>query len=138
VVRSTGLEDEVGSVEGAATILLVDDEVDVRRLLRATLAQREYRLLEAATGDEAFDLVRRERPRVVLLDVAIPGADGYEVCRQIKGDPALAGTVVLLVTAQADDVARERGEQCGADAHVVKPFSPARLLELIDRYARSS
>jgi CheY-like chemotaxis protein len=128
----------VGSAEGAATILLIDDEPDVRRLLVAMLSQRSYRVTEAATGDEGLAMARRDRPRVVLLDVAMPGTDGYEICRRIKADPDLHETAVLLVTAQADDFARDRAEQVGADAHVAKPFSPSKLLELIDRFAAGS
>ena len=125
----------MAAADGATTVLLVDDEPDVRRLFGAMLSQRRYRVVEAATGDEGLALARRDRPKVVLLDVAMPGTDGYEICRRIKADPDLRDTAVLLVTAQADDFARDRAEQVGADAHVAKPFSPAKLLALIDEFA---
>jgi CheY-like chemotaxis protein len=125
----------LAAADGAVTVLLVDDEPDVRRLFGAMLSQRRYRVIEAATGDEGLALARRDRPKVVLLDVAMPGTDGYEICRRIKADPDLRDTAVLLVTAQADDFARDRAEQVGADAHVAKPFSPSKLLALIDQFA---
>ena len=113
-------------------MLTVDDDQFVRALLVATLSLRNYRLVEASNGDEALEVARRERPSVVLLDVLMPGPDGFEVCRRIKEDPELKGTAVVLVTSRADEVSQSRARQSGADDYVVKPFSPFKLLEVVD------
>ena len=91
----------------------------------------DFELHEAADGESGLNLARAVRPHVMLLDVMMPGLlDGYQVCRHIKQDPQLRGIQVIMLTArgQATDVAA--GEDAGADAYLVKPFSP---LELIDR-----
>lgn len=113
------------------TILVVDDEPTIRMLVAASLDGGAYRLLEAGDGYEALELVRREQPDLVLLDIAIPGLDGFEVCRRLKTDisPHLP---VLLLTGFAQQTHRERAREVGADGFVAKPFSPAALVTLID------
>jgi DNA-binding response OmpR family regulator len=112
-------------------ILIVEDQADIRKLIRMTLEFGDFELHEAADGESGLNLARAVRPHVMLLDVMMPGLlDGYQVCRHIKQDPQLKGIQVIMLTArgQATDVAA--GEDAGADAYLVKPFSP---LELIDR-----
>jgi len=112
-------------------ILIVEDQADIRKLIRMTLEFGDFELHEAADGESGLNLARAVRPHVMLLDVMMPGLlDGYQVCRHIKQDPQLRGIQVIMLTArgQATDVAA--GEDAGADAYLVKPFSP---LELIDR-----
>ena len=112
-------------------ILIVEDQPDIRKLIRMTLEFGDFELHEAADGESGLNLARAVRPHVMLLDVMMPGLlDGYQVCRHIKQDPQLRGIQVIMLTArgQATDVAA--GEDAGADAYLVKPFSP---LELIDR-----
>lgn len=112
-------------------ILIVEDQADIRKLIRMTLEFGDFELHEASDGESGLNLARAVRPHVMLLDVMMPGLlDGYQVCRHIKQDPQLRGIQVIMLTArgQATDVAA--GEDAGADAYLVKPFSP---LELIDR-----
>ncbi|MCK6423567.1 MAG: response regulator [Burkholderiaceae bacterium] len=112
-------------------ILIVEDQADIRKLIRMTLEFGDFELHEASDGESGLNLARAVRPHVMLLDVMMPGLlDGYQVCRHIKQDPQLGGIQVIMLTArgQATDVAA--GEDAGADAYLVKPFSP---LELIDR-----
>jgi CheY-like chemotaxis protein len=120
------------------TIVVADDDEAVRFLVAATFSRRTYRLVQAADGDQALEAARRERPRVVLLDVLMPGPDGYEVCRRIKADPGLRDTAVVVVTSRVDDDARRRVQEAGADAYVPKPFSPAALMKLVDGFAAAS
>ncbi|MBI2940167.1 MAG: response regulator [Chloroflexi bacterium] len=123
---------------GKTKILLADDDTILRRLVAATLGgDEEYELLEAADGAEALDIARRERPRLMLLDVDMPKLDGFEVCAAVKGDPATRDTMVIMLTAMAQDVDRKRGEHAGANAYFTKPFSPIRLLETIDAALRA-
>lgn len=113
-------------------LLIVDDDRNLRRLLTATFDCCNYEMHETDNGTEAMSLVARLRPAVVLLDVMLSGdMDGVEVCRRIKGNPDLSSTSVILLTALGQDRDRERGMAAGADAYVVKPFSPNHLLELV-------
>lgn len=114
-------------------VLIVDDENNVRRLVAATLSGGDYEVLQAKDGVEALETIRRERPTVVLLDIQMPGLDGIEVCRQVKADPKLRDTVVVMLTAQAQADARRRATSAGADTFLTKPFSPLQVLEIVER-----
>ena len=112
------------------TLLIVDDEAAVRRLLRLALGQLADRILEAGDGAEALALAASARPDLVLLDVGLPDLDGYAVCRRLKGDPATAGAAVLLLTGHAGERARREGAEAGADAYLAKPFGLAELVSI--------
>ena len=116
-------------------ILIVDDEERTRRLVTVTLAGGDYEVIEARDGAEALDVIGRERPVLVLLDIQMPEVDGIEVCRRVKADPALRGTIVVMLTAQAQTDARRRATTAGADTFLTKPFSPLQLLEIVNRQA---
>lgn len=114
-------------------LLIVDDQPDIRKLLRITL-ERTYQLFEAEDAAAAWDLVRREKPRGVILDVMMPGEmDGYQLCEKIRHDPQLKSTYVMLVTARGQVADRERGKIAGADDYFVKPYSPLELLQAIKK-----
>ena len=119
--------------DAAPDLLIVDDDRTLRRLLTATFGSGKYRLHEADNGADALRLAVEFRPSVVLLDVMLHGnLDGLEVCRWIKAHDHLENTRVILLTALGQQRDRELGESAGADAYVVKPFSPKRLIELVD------
>lgn len=114
-------------------ILVVDDQPDLRKLIRMTLELGEFEVHEAVDGASALEQVAALRPDLVLLDVVMPGAlDGYAVCERLKRDPALTGMLVVMLTArgQAGDVGA--GERAGADGYLVKPFSPFELIEQVE------
>ena len=113
------------------TVLIVDDEQHIRLLIEQTLEELEddgVDLLTAADGAEAMVVMANQHPDLVFLDVMMPKANGYEVCRAIRADPATAGATVILLTAkgQADD--RAEGLAAGADQYLTKPFDPDDLL----------
>jgi len=108
-------------------ILVVDDHAENRDLLRASLEQAEYTVLTAASGDAALEAVARHRPDLILLDVMMPGLDGYEVCRRLKADPETAFLPVIVVTALQDFAHRLRGIEAGADEFLTKPFRHEEL-----------
>ncbi len=109
-------------------VLIVDDHSDIRRLLSITLG-KDYALLEAENGASALDMVRRHRPKVVLLDVMMPGElDGLQVLEKIKSDPLNQGTLVAMVTARGQVADGGEARQRGADAYFIKPFSPLELV----------
>ena len=117
----------------AEKLLIVEDSGDVRRLLRLALGYGMYRIYETDTGEEALTLIETLRPDVVLLDVMLPGRlDGFEVCRAVKEDRDLRSTFVVLLTARGQKRDLELGRAAMADAHVVKPFSVARLIEILE------
>lgn len=114
-------------------ILIADDEENLRILVRTTLEDPDYQIIEAADGDEALRLIRQERPDVILLDWMMPGMTGIEVLQAVKADAALASIPVIMLTAKAQAVDRERGLQMGALDYLFKPFSPLELLNIVER-----
>ncbi len=118
--------------EPAPVLLIVDDDRMLRRLLAVTFGSGKYRVYEADNGADALRMAFELSPDIVLLDVMLPGEfDGFEICRRIKAHAALARTRVVLLTALGQKKDRELGASAGADAYVVKPFSPRQLIELV-------
>jgi CheY-like chemotaxis protein len=111
-------------------VLVVDDEPIMRALIAATLSAENYDIIEAGGGAEALTLTASHHPTLLILDARIPAPDGFTVCEEIKHDPALAATLVIMVTANASD--EPRAVQAGADGYLSKPFSPLGLLNTID------
>ena len=114
--------------------LIVDDQPDIRKLIMLTMESEDFELHEADNGVDALHMARNLRPAVLLLDVMMPGGlDGYQVCEEIKMDPDLRNTMVILLTARGQRTDIERGQSVGCDAYLVKPFSPIELLDTVDR-----
>jgi CheY-like chemotaxis protein len=114
------------------TVLIADDEPSLRLLVNATIASDEYEVVEAMDGDEAWTLIRRHHPRVVLLDVQMPGRTGLELTRAIREDPELSKTCVILLTSKAQQADVQAGLDAGADRYLTKPFSPLELLRVVE------
>lgn len=127
--------DPVASVVPAATILVVDDDAKIRRLVRTYLERDGHRVMEAADGPAANDLLRRERPDAVVLDLMLPGIDGLSIIRALRAadpDPATRPPVLIL-SARGLTSDRIEGLSVGADDYLAKPFSPAELALRIRR-----
>jgi two-component system, OmpR family, KDP operon response regulator KdpE len=107
-------------------LLVVDDEPPIRRLLRTALAAQGYRILEAGTGQDALDLVAREAPEVMLLDLGLPDLDGLEVIRRVRASGANVAVVVL--SSRGDERGKVEALDLGADDYVTKPFGMAELV----------
>jgi two-component system, OmpR family, alkaline phosphatase synthesis response regulator PhoP len=114
------------------TVVIADDESSMRLLVHATIESDEYRVVEASDGTEAWALIQKLRPSLVLLDVQMPGQSGLEVLKLIKDDPTLASTRVILLTAKAQETDIESGLIAGADFYLTKPFSPLDLLTRVE------
>jgi two-component system phosphate regulon response regulator PhoB len=113
-------------------ILIVEDQADIRELIRLTLDLDDSEIGEAEDGNKGLAMAERLKPKLVLLDVMMPGSiDGFEVCRRIKASPALKHTKVMMLTARGQDSDRNEGQRAGADAYLTKPFSPKQLLEKV-------
>ncbi len=111
-----------------ARVLVVDDYQLNVKLLEARLSGEYYDVITAADGFIALEMVRERRPDIVLLDIMMPGMDGFEVCRQMKADPALEHIPVIMVTARGDPASRVRGLEAGADDFLTKPIDDIALL----------
>ncbi|HEY3106066.1 MAG TPA: response regulator transcription factor [Gaiellaceae bacterium] len=117
------------------TVLVVDDEPIVREVVVSYLQREGYRTLEAADGDLARDVLERESPSLVVLDVMLPGIDGLELCRWIRSRSQLP---VILLTARGEETDRIVGLELGADDYVTKPFSPRELAARVRTVLRRS
>lgn len=112
-------------------ILIVDDEPFIRQLLELTLEELEdegVELLFAANGDEAVEIITRERPCMIFLDVMMPKMNGFEVCNSVKNELGMTGTYTVLLTAKGQEFDKERGREVGADQYMTKPFNPDEVL----------
>ena len=115
-------------------VLIVEDQADIRKLIRMTLEFENYEIHEASDGSFGLRMAQAIKPDIMLLDVMMPGEiDGLQVCQRIKSDPAMAATKVVLLTARGQQKDREAGEQAGADEYLIKPFSPLQLIETLER-----
>ena len=116
----------------AETIVIIEDDAAIRSVLRVLLRGAGYTLIkEAERGDDGLKLVRELRPSLVLLDLMLPGLDGFTVCRRIRETKEIASTPVIMLTARSEEGDVVRGLECGADDYVTKPFSRQVLLARI-------
>ncbi len=113
------------------SILVVDDEQDIRELLRYNLAKEGYQVECVASGEEALMRARSRPPELIVLDLMLPGVNGLEVCKRLKSEKRTAQSLVIMLTAKGEDADVVAGLELGADDYVVKPFSPRILLARI-------
>jgi two-component system alkaline phosphatase synthesis response regulator PhoP len=110
------------------TVLVVEDEQDISELIRYNLDREGFSVVETASGEEGIEAARKNRPDLVLLDLMLPGVDGLEVCRRLKGDPSTNTIPIIMVTARGEEADVVTGLELGADDYVTKPFSPRVLV----------
>jgi two-component system alkaline phosphatase synthesis response regulator PhoP len=112
-------------------ILIVDDEAHIRMLIGQTLEELEdegVEFLEAENGEVALELIQKEKPQLVFLDVMMPKMNGMEVCRRVKKDLGIENIFIVLLTAKGQETDRQKGQEMGADIYMTKPFDPEVLL----------
>ena len=109
-------------------VLVVDDEADIVALVAYHLVKAGYRVSTASSGPDALTAARQERPALVVLDLMLPGASGYDVLEQLRSQPATRDIAVLMLTARREEQDRIRGLSLGADDYLTKPFSPQELV----------
>jgi len=117
-------------------VLIVDDDSDFRKVTGLSLSDSGYKVFEASSGREAINLARQARPDLILLDILMPGLDGYETCRQLKTNPATGHIPIIVLTALGDPATRYKAQQAGADACVAKPVRLQELHEQVKRLLR--
>ncbi len=111
-------------------ILIIEDNLDSVHTLTLVLRDMGHLVDYAINGYVGLDIARRMQPEFILLDIGLPGMNGFEVCKRVKADPALANTKVVIVTGYTDDLHRERSRLAGCDMHLVKPV-PIRVIEAL-------
>ena len=116
------------------TVLVVDDHEDNRRILRDLLRNAGYEVVEARTGEDGVATAKARTPDLILMDIQLPGIDGYEATRRIKADDALRRIPLIVVTSYALSGDDTKALAAGADAYVAKPFSPRAILAKIREY----
>jgi two-component system, OmpR family, alkaline phosphatase synthesis response regulator PhoP len=117
----------------SASILVVDDEPNIVLALEFLLKQTGFRVRTVSNGEAALAAIAQELPDLVLLDVMIPGRDGYAVCQEIRSNPARRDIRIIILTAKGRDIQWEKGLSLGADEYVTKPFSTRELVERVRR-----
>ena len=118
-------------------VLAVDDSEFNLEIIKEALGD-EYNLKTATIGEEALEIVLDYQPNIVLLDIMMPGTDGYEVCRQMRADPALRDIKIIMLSAKAMTSERLKGYDAGADDYIIKPFDADELLAKVRVYSRLS
>ena len=118
-------------------ILVIEDQEDNRRILCDLLTTRGYEIIEATTGLDGVSIAEKERPDLILMDIQLPGIDGYEAARRIKANPILHQIPIIAVTSYALSGDDAQALEAGCDAYVAKPFSPRALLAKIREYVPS-
>jgi len=113
-------------------ILVVEDQDSIRRMIEALVGARGYEVTAASTGTKAIDVALADPPDMVLLDLMLPGHDGFEVCRRLRSEPGTRTIPILIISALDDPESRARAADAGATAYYTKPFSPIALLKEID------
>ncbi len=116
-----------------ATVLVIDDEIHMRRLAARILELAGYVVLEAASGNEALSIVKNTPPDVITCDISMPGMSGFEFLAAIKASPSTANIPVIMLTALGQNKDISRATTLGAAAYISKPFSSAKLIETIQR-----
>ena len=115
-------------------ILVVEDHEDNRQILRDLLGNAGFQMIEAETGEAGLTAAAAHTPDLILMDIQLPGIDGYEVTRRLKADPVLRSIPIIVVTSYALSGDDAKARAAGCDAYVTKPFSPRQLLAKIKEY----
>ena len=122
----------------SAMILVVDDEPDLRLLVRMTLEGHGYEVAEASTAAEAIIQALKVRPRLVLLDIRLPDAEGFEVLKTLKRTPELRDTPVVMMSAHSSPPTLRKAEDIGSHDYLIKPFKQDALLTLVEKHVSDS
>jgi len=117
-------------------ILVIEDDEDIQELIEFNLVREGYQVLRVASGEEALTVEGREKPDLVILDLMLPGIDGLEVCRRLRGNPATGAVPIIMVTAKGEESDIVTGLELGADDYLVKPFSPRVLVARVRNVLR--
>lgn len=121
----------------AAKILVIEDDPATLRLVDYTLRQEKYKIIKASNGLEGLRKAREETPDLVILDVMLPGMDGYEICHQLRAEPATADILILMFSAKAQEIDKDTGLKVGANDYLPKPASPMDIVDHVEKLLAS-
>lgn len=119
-------------------ILVVDDDRDIVRLVRSYLEKAGYEILTAYDGETALQVLRAERPQLLILDLMLPDRDGWDVARMVRSDPRVKSTPIIMLTARVEDNDKIVGLELGADDYITKPFNPREVVARVRALLRRS
>ena len=119
-------------------VLIVEDEANIRQLVKYNLEKESFQVIEAEDGLQGLRLAKAEKPDLVLLDLMLPQMDGLEVCRSLKGNQATAALPIIMLTAKSEEIDKVIGLELGADDYMTKPFSPRELVARVKAVLRRS
>ena len=119
-------------------VLIVEDEANIRQLVKYNLEKESFQVIEAEDGLQGLRLAKAEKPDLVLLDLRLPQMDGLEVCRSLKGNQATAALPIIMLTAKSEEIDKVIGLELGADDYMTKPFSPRELVARVKAVLRRS
>jgi two-component system alkaline phosphatase synthesis response regulator PhoP len=117
-------------------ILIVDDEDHIRELIKFNLENNGYRVICADNGVDALRITKEETPQLLLLDLMLPGMDGYDVCKEIRKDNSISTTPIIMITAKGEEFDKVLGLELGADDYITKPFSVRELMARVKAILR--
>ena len=118
----------MGGAEFNCPILVVDDDPEIVRLVRAYLEQAGFKVLTAGNGEQALHVLRHDRPALVVLDLMLPDRSGWDITRLVRGDSILKDTCIIMLTARVEDTDKIVGLELGADDYITKPFNPREVV----------
>jgi two-component system, OmpR family, alkaline phosphatase synthesis response regulator PhoP len=113
-------------------VLIIEDDPATSRLVDYSLRHHGYQVITATNGLEGVRKAQTEAPDLVILDVMLPGIDGYEICHRLRADPATRGLRILMFSAKAQDIDKETGKKVGADDYLTKPAAPAEIVDRVE------
>ncbi|MES9976365.1 response regulator transcription factor [Candidatus Thiodiazotropha sp. LNASS1] len=119
------------------TILIVDDEPNIVLSVEYLMKREGYQVMTASDGQVAIEMIADTRPDLLILDVMMPRKNGFEVCREIRADPALSGLPILMLSAKGREAEIKKGISLGADAYITKPFSTHDLVDKVNQLLQS-
>jgi len=117
-------------------VIVIDDEPFILMMIEDKLRRAGLEIVTSRTSINAMDLIRKERPDLIILDWMMPELSGIDLCRRIKSDPELSSIPIFMLTAKGQEEDEKKGLECGVERYIVKPFSPKALLELVEESLR--
>jgi len=127
------MSDAVSTNQGRPTVLCIDDDRLVLGVCTTALEAHGYRVVMATNGRAGIAIAEKERPALILLDIVMPGMDGFDVCRQLRADPAFRHTPIVIMTAMNEPDLEAKGAEAGATLSIRKPFDPEQVVSTVDQ-----
>ena len=126
------------TIHRKGSILVVEDDLDILNMLRIYFESKDYKVITASRGEQALEVCQKEVPNVVVLDIVLPGIDGYEVCRRLKSNQRTKNVPIIFLTQKGERADELAGLGLGADAYITKPFDVSELESSVEKSIQSA